>query len=140
MSAVPSWKELEKVIPVEFTDNGFSTPWPLRLFRGPISILATRYAPIESRGGRVHDWLFWFGRLPGAPLGTERLTMYQANEVLENMLTWFEYPRTARVVRVTLDRCGGGSWRKAGKAMWRRGLRTYDDYLQELAARYGRAV
>lgn len=128
----PTWMAVEKALPSEFTDNGFSTPWILRIFRGPLAIIATRYSPIEARVGRVHDWLFWFGRLPGAPLGTEHLTMEQANQIADNMLTWFGYERTGATVGWVLDRFGRRSWEKAAAKMRKRGLYVYQDYLDRL--------
>jgi hypothetical protein len=133
------WMDVERAIPPQFTDNGFSTPWPLRMFRGPLSIIATRYSPLESRFGRVHDWLFWFGRLPGAPEDTEKLGLWGANQVAYDMMMFFGYCRTARVVRGVLDRYGHRSWMLAEKAMKKRGLATYDDYLRELAELYAEA-
>jgi len=129
---LPIWAQIEREIPWQFTDNGFSTPIPLRLFRGPLACIATRYSPIEARVGRVHDWLFWYGRLPGAPLGTESYDMLRANALAGDMLDWWGYERTARLVQRALDRFGGASWRHAAATMQRMGDVRYADYLARL--------
>jgi hypothetical protein len=54
--------------------------------------------------------------------------MREANAIAEDMLAWFGYHRTSRVVRGALDRGGRRSWDRAWARMRRMGDHSYDDY------------
>ena len=126
---IATWQEIEVSIPWFFTDNGFSTPIPLRLFRGPLAIIATRYSPIEARVGRIHDWLYWYGRLPGCPLGIDCLTREQRDAIAGFILAEFGYHRTGATVAWALHVGGQRAYDRAMSRMHIDGHYRYQDYI-----------
>jgi hypothetical protein len=126
---LPIWIDIEDEIPYWFIDDGPSLPGILRLLYGIVSIMGPRLVALLFRASRVHDWLYWFGRLKGAPLNTEILTRKQRDQIFRIMLERLGYPKIAGVA-YRLVRVGGSrAYRNASLQMASLGDNSYKAYM-----------
>jgi hypothetical protein len=117
------WYEVERLIPPCFRDNGPSSPFG---FLYGFIYTPKRRAAIY-RAAKVHDFLYWQGRLSGS--GTEHLTRSEADFIYGDSIRVAGYPVIAKLHAGVLRRFGGRAYDKAMRRMRALCDYTYGDYL-----------
>jgi len=117
------WRKIEKRIPSCFIDDGPSSPF--RILYGVI--YNGKQQAVIYRAARIHDWLYWYGRLEGS--FTERLTRAERDAIYRDVIAAHGYKKIAALHHWALTRMGGGAWQRAARRMSTNGDFTYQIYL-----------
>jgi hypothetical protein len=128
---VPSWREVHRVIPPDFRDNGVSSP--LQAFYGLFYWGRKRRADL-ARVARGHDFGYGPARLPGSPF--EDITREGWDSMYSDHLIELDHPIIERIHRPTLDIAGERAWIKSMRKMHKWGWHTYDDFLRDTDKTY----
>jgi len=117
------WRKIENRIPSCFIDDGPSSPF--RILYGVI--YNGKQQAVIYRAARIHDWLYWYGRLEGS--FTEYLSRAERDAIYRDVIAAHGYKKIAALHHWALTRMGGRAWQRAENSMKEDGDATYPIYL-----------
>lgn len=110
--------------------NGASSPFR---FLYPLIYTDEQRAAIDE-ASYLHDWLYMYGRLPGAPGGTEYLTRGECDRLYRQYYLDHGFNKIATVHYLGVRLGGGRPWRRNARFMAAAGDDTYIAYLNRKTA------
>lgn len=128
MNDLPTWEQIEAVIPWHYRWDGASSPFRVLY---PLIYSETTQADIDLVS-RVHDFGYGPARLPGSPLGLSALAKADWDAVYRDGLVDRGHPRIAWWHHWALSRFGGRAWIERGEWLRQQGWTCYDDFLRSL--------
>lgn len=133
---VPDWREVAKIVPPDFRNDGSSDPVIVYL----LSVFGfipwcKRTAQVINEAGRLHDFGFGPGRLTGG--GYSHVTRAGWNAMYAQHIADGGHPWIARRHRWALDKFGQRAWDKWERTMRRWEWYTFQDFLDDRDHKYG---
>ena len=102
---IPDWREVSKTVPPEFVDNGSTVP----LWRVWALVLKRLVFVFMDEAGRLHDYGYGPGRLPGSPWAD--VTREEWDQMYRQCLDDHGCRKLGGLHYFFLRRCGEPAWR-----------------------------
>jgi len=133
---IPDWREVAKIVPPDFINDGSSDPvivYMLSVFS--FIPWCKRALQVINQAGTHHDFGFGPGRLSGS--GYSHITRAGWNAMYAQEIADGGHPVIAKDHRWALDKFGTRAWDKWERTMRRWGWHTFQDFMADKDHKYG---
>lgn len=133
---VPDWRQVDKIIPLDFANDGSSDPTILYVL-AVFSFIpwCKRTMQIINDAGERHDFGYGPGRLPGS--GYEYITREGWDAMYAQNIADLGRPRIAKWHKRGVNRMGQSAWDRWTETMARWGWHTFSDFLADRDHKFG---